>query len=673
MQASTSAPSASLATALAHARRLLAVDPGLAAEQARAILEAAPRHAETTLVLATALRLADDPDQGLAVVEPLSRAFPQAGPVQLEHGLALARLGQTQAAIAAFRRAAAADPGLVEAWRGLAEALELVGDTDGAQAAQARQIQAGVRDPALMGAAVALVEGRLGVAEQVLRDYLKVRPDEPAAIRMLAETGARLGRYEDAEILLVRCLELAPGFDAARHNLATMLYRQNKSVEALAQIDPLTARDPRHPGYANLRAAILARLGEYGQAVAVYERVLAEHPAQPKGWMSYGHALKTLGRQADCVAAYRRALDLTPGLGEAWWSLANLKTVAFGPADRAAMTAQLARPDLTDDDRLHLHYALGKALEDAGDHDRSFDHYARGAALRRAQLDYDPDETAADLARTKALFTPAFLAERTGQGCAAPDPIFIVGLPRSGSTLVEQILASHSQVEGTMELPDLIVMARRLGGKAQRRADSAYPEVLADLPPDALRALGEEYLDRTRVQRKTGRPLFIDKMPNNFAHVGLIHLILPNARIIDARRHPLGCCFSGFKQHFARGQAFSYDLTDLGRYYADYVALMAHFDAVLPGRVHRVIYERMVEDPEGQIRALLDYCGLPFEAACLDFHRNDRAVRTASSEQVRQPIFKDAVEHWRHYEPHLEPLKAALGPVLPSYPAAPEF
>jgi tetratricopeptide (TPR) repeat protein len=387
--------------------------------------------------------------------------------------------------------------------------------------------------------------------------------------------------------------------------------------------------------------------------------------------MSYGHALKTVGRQADCVAAYRKALELSPGLGEAWWSLANLKTVKFSETDRAVMAAGLEQEGLSDDDRLHLHYALGKALEDAGLYADSFDHYARGAAIRRAQVDYDPDENHADVARARAVFTPAFLGSTAGQGCPAPDPIFVVGLPRSGSTLVEQILASHSQVEGTMELPDLIVMARRLGGKAVRRADSAYPEVLTSLSPEQLAELGEEYLERTRVQRKTDRPFFIDKMPNNFAHAGLIHLILPNAKIIDARRHPLGCCFSGFKQHFARGQAFSYDLTDIGRYYADYVALMDHFDTVLPGRVHRVIYEAMIEDPEAQIRALLDHCGLPFEPACLSFHENDRAVRTASSEQVRQPLFKTAVEHWQNYESFMQPLKQALGECLETYPYAP--
>jgi tetratricopeptide (TPR) repeat protein len=673
MTTQTTSAQAGLATALEHAEWLLERDPALARQQAEAILEAVPRHAATTVVLAAAHRLSGDPAQALTTVAPLARALPTMVSAQIELGLTLAELGRTTEAVAAFQRAVSVEPRAAEAWRGLAEGLDLLGDKAGAEKALAQQLRASTRDPALIEAAAALVDNRLGVAEQRLRDHLADHPADIAALRMLAETGARLGRYEDAERILTQCLEIAPGFAAARHNLATMLYRQNKSEQAKAEIERLTDRDPRHPGYANLRAAILSRLGEYDTAIGLYETMLAEFPNQPKGWMSYGHALKTVGRQTDCVAAYRKALDLTPGLGEAWWSLANLKTVQFDDADRAAMAVGLEQPSLSDDDRLHLHYALGKALEDAKRYEESFEHYAKGAAIRRGQVDYDPEENHADVARSKAVFTPALLAATAGQGCPAPDPIFVVGLPRSGSTLIEQILASHSQVEGTMELPDLIVMARRLGGKANRREDSTYPEMLADLTPEALRELGDEYLERTRVQRKTDRPFFIDKMPNNFAHTGLIHLILPNAKIIDARRHPLGCCFSGFKQHFARGQAFSYDLTDIGRYYADYVALMDHFDTVLPGRVHRVIYEAMIEDPEAQIRALLDHCGLPFEAACLSFHENDRAVRTASSEQVRQPIFKSAVEHWQNFESNLGPLKQALGECLATYPNAPRI
>lgn len=667
----TTAPAASLADAFAHAERLLETDPRLAAEQARAILEVVPRHADTTRLLAAALRLSGDAEGGLATIAPLAQALPNLPLAQLELALCLERLGRTAEAARAFDRASALEPRLSEAWRGLSESLELLGDHQGAERALARQLRASTRDPLLVEAATALSEDRLGEAERLLRDRLKADAGDVAAIRMLAETGARLGRYAEAEALLTRCVELAPNFAAARHNLATMLYRQNKNLEALAQIEQLVAKDARHPGYANLYAAILARLGEYDRAIAVYDQVLADYPNQPKGWMSYGHALKTVGRQADSVAAYRKALDLAPTLGEVWWSLANLKTVKFSPDDLAAMSHALQAEGLSDDDRLHLHYALGKAYEDAESWDASFDHYAAGAAIRRAQLNYDPEENAADTVRTKAVFTPAFIAARAGQGCQAPDPIFVVGLPRSGSTLVEQILASHSLVEGTMELPDLIVMARRLGGKTAKRAESTYPESLAALSPEDLKALGEEFIERTRIQRKTDKPFFIDKMPNNFAHAGLIHLILPNAKIIDARRHPLGCCFSGFKQHFARGQAFSYDLTDIGRYYADYVDLMAHFDAVLPGRVHRVIYEQMIADPEAEIRGLLDHCGLPFEEACLSPHENDRAVRTASSEQVRRPIFKDAVEHWQKFESHLGPLKQALGPVLNAYPQAP--
>jgi tetratricopeptide (TPR) repeat protein len=521
-----------------------------------------------------------------------------------------------------------------------------------------------------MQAATALIANDLPVAERILKPYLNRHPTHVAAIRMLAEVAARLGRNEDAEALLARCLELAPGFTEARYNHATVLYRLTRAEEALAALEPLLAANSRHAGYRNLKAAVLGRLGDYAGAIALYEGVLAEHPNQPKGWMSLGHSYKTIGRQADSVAAYRKTLELAPQFGEAWWSLANLKTVKFSDDDIAAMRLQLARVDITDEDRFHLHYALGKALEDAGQPAASFEQYAAGATLRRAGIDYEAEHTAAHARRSMAVFTAEFFAERQGWGCPAPDPIFIVGLPRAGSTLIEQILASHSLVEGTMELPDIIAIARRLGGRHRRESDGSYPEMVAGLTADEARALGEEYLERTRVQRKTDRPFFIDKMPNNFAHVGLIRLILPNAKIIDARRHPLGCCFSAFKQHFARGQGFSYDLTDLGRYYADYVALMAHFDAVLPGAVHRTLYERMIADPEGQVRSLLSYGGLEFEPGVMKFHENDRAVRTASSEQVRRPIFTDGLDQWRAFEPFLGPLKTALGPALEAWDQA---
>ncbi|MGN6691518.1 MAG: sulfotransferase [Sphingopyxis sp.] len=520
-------------------------------------------------------------------------------------------------------------------------------------------IARGVRNPELMAAALALAENRLHDAEPVLKAHLKRDPFDVAAIRMLAELAARIERYRDAEALLRRALELAPDFLAARSNLATVLHRQGRSAEAIAELDRLQREDPDNPGNANLKAAALGRVGEFDEALALYEQVLRNVGKQPKIWMSYGHMLKTVGRQEDAVAAYRRALALNPALGEIWWSLANLKTLRFDDADLAAMQATLEREDLAPEDRFHLHFALGKAHEQRREAETAFGHYERGNALRRALLDYNADQTRAAVDHAMALYTKEFFAARGDHGADSPDPVFIVGMPRAGSTLIEQILASHSMVEGTMELPDIPKLygkARSLGGVASLSAVQA-------------RELGEQYLDDTRIQRKSGKPFYIDKLPNNWLHTGFIKLILPNAKIIDARRHPMDCCFSNFKQHFARGQAFSYNLADMGRYYADYVDLMAHFDQVLPGHVHRIFHERVIADLETEVRAMLAWLGLPFEEACLDFHTNERAVRTASSEQVRRPVNRDGVDQWRAMEPWLGPLVEALGPVLEQYPA----
>ena len=517
--------------------------------------------------------------------------------------------------------------------------------------------------PRLIDAALAMNANDLSHAEPLLRAQLKEFPFDVAAIRLFAELAGRLGRYKDAENLLRRALDLSPLFTAARANLALVLYRQGHPEDAIAELDRVIADEPDNAGHANLQAAALSRLGDFEDALAVYADVLERAPGQPRVWMSYGHVLKTVGRLDEGVAAYRRSIELMPALGETWWSLANLKTYRFTAEDIAVMQAALKAPELAPEDRFHLDFALGKAFEDRGEADAAFAHYRDGNALRREQLDYDADEAASHVDRSVALYSAPFFADRSGQGCAAPDPIFILGMPRSGSTLIEQILASHSMVEGTMELPDMPALARR-----QR----PYPAAVAELDADALRELGEEFLQRTRIHRKAGRPFYIDKLPNNWVHTPFIHLILPNAKIIDARRHPLGCCFSNFKQHFARGQGFSYDLTDMGRYYADYVRLMAHVDRVLPGRVHRVIYERMVDDTEGEVRALLDYCGLPFEAACLAFHETQRAVRTPSSEQVRQPIYREGTEAWKAFDPWLGPLREALGEVLEYYPEAPK-
>jgi len=659
--------------ALAHATRLLDSDPALAAEQITEILKVAEAHPAALRLLAKARSTQGDDQGALDVLVPLARAQPNWAMVHLDLGLALGRAGHGQEAIDALRRAVALKPDLPQAWRVLGDHLMAAGEQEAADAAYASHVRHSTRDPRLLDAAIALAENRIPAAEALLREHLKQAPTDVAAIRMFAEVAARLGRNEDAVNLLARCLELAPSFHAARQNYALVLHRSNQPEQALVEIERLLAAEPGHLGCRNLKAAVLCRIGEYEPAIRIYADLLEHYPRNPKVWVSYGHALKTACHGDRAIDAYRRSLELEPSFGEVWWSLANLKTYRFRADDLAAMRRQLARTDLAEDDRLHLEFAAGKALEDAGEYETSFRHYAQGNAIRHAQLHYSADDTHARVQHIREHYTRDFFAARAGAGSPARDPIFIVGLPRAGSTLIEQILSSHSQVEGTMELPEVTSITRML--RTQADADSAMPyhDALAELDVDALRALGERYLAHTRIQRKTSAPLFIDKMPNNFMHIGLIHLMLPNAKIIDARRHPLGCCFSGFKQHFARGQSFSYDLGDLGRYYRDYVALMGHFDAVLPGRIHRVVYEHMVEDTEGEVRRLLEYCGLPFEESCLRFFQNARPVRTASSEQVRQPIYREGVDHWRHYAPWLVPLELALGPVLESYPNVPEL
>ena len=668
---STAEPVGTIDVALGHATRLMQSNPGLAAEQATEILKVVPGYPPATLLLATAHRLSGRTDDALRTLEQLTRAQPNWAAAHYELGLA--QISGGQSAVAALRRAVSLKADMPDAWRTLGDQLTLQGDLESADFAYGQHVNTSTRDPRLMNAALALNENRIPQAELLLREHLKMFPTDVAAIRMFAEVAGRLRRYHDAENLLARCLELAPGFNAARYNYAMALYRLNKFAPALQQIDILTTREPRNSGYRNLKAVVLVGTADYSQALEIYADVLAKHPDQSRIWMSYGHALANVGRQEDSIAAYRRCIALAPTLGEAYYSLANLKTFRFQEAQVQAMRAHLANSDITPEDRAHFHFALGKALEDAASYSESFQHYAQGNELRAARLGYEAEATTAFVQRSKKFFSKAFFASRAGQGAPAADPIFIVGLPRAGSTLLEQILASHSLVEGTMELPNIMAMAAELGGRAERWQDSTYPEVLATLSADECRALGERYIEATRIQRKTDKPFFIDKMPNNFQHLGLIRLALPNARIIDARRHPMACCFSGFKQNFASGQRYTYRLSDIGRYYCDYVQLMAHYDEVLPGWIHRVLYEQMIADTEGEVRRLLAFCGLPFEAATLNFHENARPVRTASAQQVRQPINSSGLEQWRHYERWLEPLRDTLGVVLTDYPDIPRF
>ena len=652
---------------LRRAVELLQHDPARAKHVAEGLLAADPDLDGARRVIGVAWRLLGDPLKALSFIEPLAgRGEPSAGELH-ELGLCLGAAGRGAEALATLRRAVGIDPGHAGAWRSLGDQLSAAGEERAAEDAFEKHAALSTRHPELIEAAALLRQDKIAMAEQLTRQVLKKDPSDVAAIRLLASIGIKVGQLEDACNLLERCLELAPGFHLARHAYVVALFRRHELTRALEQVETLLRAEPNNPNYLVLKGTILVRKGDHLQALDLYEHLLRDYPGQSGAHMNYGHTLKTVGRVDDAIREYRTSIGLRPATGEAYWSLANLKTFRFDERDVAAMRAQIVPEGGDPDDQAHLAFALGKALEDRGEYDESFRFYAHGNAVRRQHHRYDAKINVVNTARQIRTLDRGFFAARRGWGCPAQDPIFIVGLPRAGSTLLEQILASHSQVEGTSELPDIISMSRKLGNKSRKNPSSDYPEILATLSPQRVRELGESYLETTRVQRH-GAPFFIDKMPNNFQHIGLIHLILPNAKIIDARRHPMAGCFSCYKQLFARGQTFTYDLTDLGRYYRDYVALMDHWDAVLPDRVHRVQYEQMVADSETQIRRLLEYCGLEFEEQCLRFYETERAVRTPSSEQVRRPIYREGVEQWRNYEKHLEPLKKALGPVLERYP-----
>ncbi len=510
-------------------------------------------------------------------------------------------------------------------------------------------------------------DGQIEEAEAISRQLLKENPDDVSALRMLAEIGIQVGVYEEAENLLLRCLDLAPDFNLARLNYAALLAKRTRYQASMDQLMQLLASEPENVAILVQKASVLVSLGRFDEAENLYRDLAFKLPDHAHIQLSLGHVLKTKGSIEEAIKAYRAAIKVDPAMGEAYWSLANLKTFSFTDIDIQMMKEQMLIDQPKAQDFIHLCFALGYALGKIGDVDGSFAAYAKGNHVKRNLVHYDARTHCQDMLRQKRFFTSAFFQGKDGVGHQDPAPIFIVGLPRAGSTLLEQILSSHSQVDGTMELPDIISMARRLSGKKVVTDKGQYPEILATLAPNDLETLGAEYIERTQIHRSSS-PFFIDKMPNNFMHIGFIKSILPHAKIVDARRHPMAGCFSCFKQLFAKGQNFTYSLNDIGNYYCDYYEIMDHWNTVMPQAVYRVYYEKMITDTETQVRQLLEYCGLPFEEECLNFYKNERAVRTASSEQVRQPIYQSGLEAWKPFEHHLGSLKKALGHVLTAYP-----
>jgi len=651
-----------LQKALTNAADLLAHDPQLAEEQALEILRVYPNSVDARRTLAGAFRLQKMPQKGLDVLAPLLAEHNDSPDFLHEIAQCQGGVGRGDEAIEALRKAVTIDPKHKAAWDSLGHQLAVAGDAVGSREAFQRHFELSTPHPELVEATRLLRDGKQGKAESIVRELLKKHPADVSAIKVLADIGIKMGQLKDASYLLERCLELAPNYHAARHAWAIVLMRRQKPEAAIDEAEKLLALEPNNPNFLTLKASILNRIGNQSEALEIYEKTLKDYPNQARGQMSYGHTLHAVGRVDEAIEAYKKCIRLSPEVGEAYWSLANLKVFHFSDQDIENMRKQVTTEGGDADDQSHLAFSLGKALEDRKEYDQAFKFYKRGNAIRRIGHRHNPKVNVLDSLRQVRALPMDFFGQRKGWGYDAPDPVFIVGLPRAGSTLLEQILASHSQVEGTAELMDIIAISRKLGDKKRENPAGKYPEILAELTRDQVRELGEGYLESTRIQRTTDAPLFIDKMPNNFLHVGLIHLILPNSKIIDARRHPMGGCFSGFKQLFARGQTFTYGLEDIGKYYRDYIRVMDHWDKALPGRVHRVQYEEMVADTETQIRALLDYCGLDFEEQCLRFYETERSIRTPSAEQVRQPIYKEGMEQWRNFEAHLDPLKEALGP-----------
>jgi tetratricopeptide (TPR) repeat protein len=643
-----------------------------AAAGAQSMLAAHPVNRDLLLIEAHSLRMLKHTDAALVALERLARHHPDFSQMFLERGLCHVARRDAPAAIGDLRAAVTINGALAMGWRMLDGLYRMTGDTESAAIAERHVAHLTSLPPPIVHAKVLFGDGEIDAAETLIRRLLVETGDHPEAMRLLGQIGQVRNVLDDAETLYAAVLAMVPDHHEARHEYVQVLIARHKFPQAREALEPLLRLDPTNHAHRTQAATIQVGLGDFDGVIPVYRAMLREIPGDaPEArvrradlnlWL--GHALKTEGHTDEAIEAYMAATADRPDFGDAWWSLANLKTYRFAPESIGVMRQRLEDPATAMIDQIHIAFALGKALEDEGDYAGSWAAYMQGNALHRASNGYIPEVFETNTREQRRVCTKSFFAERAGWGLEDPAPIFVLGLPRSGSTLIEQILASHSMVEGTQELPDIQRIVHELQGREMNFDMPRYPDVLPELDAAAIRRFGEQYIADTNPHRILGRPHFIDKMPNNFRHIGLIHLILPNARIIDARRDAMSCCFSNLKQLFAQGQEFTYGIEDIARYYRTYIELMDHWDAVLPGRVLRVQHEDVVDNLEGSVQRILDYCGLPFEAACIEFHKTKRSVRTPSSEQVRLPIFRDGLDQWKKYEPYLDPLREVLGPEL---------
>jgi tetratricopeptide (TPR) repeat protein len=640
---------------------------------AQTLREQVPENRDVLYMIAVSQRYLQRIPDALATLERLEKLHPDYSRLFQERGHCHVAVRAADTAIGAYLRAVNLNPALPASWKALQVLFRMTGQAANADMAAAHVATLSGLPTVIVTASSMFADGEIHEAERIVRQYLLTHGNHVEGMRLLAKIGMKLDVLDDAEFLLESVMILAPDYQAARYDYAIALLARHKHVRALEELDKLLAIDPDNRAYRTTRATACIGVGDNEQALQIYRGLLTEAPpaAAADLHLSIAHALKTLGKQQEAIESYRTAAAFRPGFGDAYWSLANLKTYRFPEADIEHMRAAEGAAATPLVDRYHLCFALGKALEDRAEYAESFRYYERGNALKKGEIRFRIEPIERNARLQAAVCTREFFASRQGVGSPDRSPIFIVGLPRAGSTLLEQILASHSNVEGTMELADIPRLVQQLQGRESNESQPRYPGILAELGAEQFERFGEKYLADTRIYR-AGKPVFIDKMPNNFRHIGLIHLILPNAKIIDARREPMACCFSNFKQLFASGQEFTYGIEDIARYYRSYVELMRHWDTVLPGKILRVQHEEVVEDLEGNVRRLLEFCGLDFEPACLEFYKTERSVRTASSEQVRRPIFKEGLDQWRNFEPWLGPLKAALGPLARSAAASTE-
>ena len=636
-----------------------AADHQSALAAAEALRQRVPENRDVLYMISVNQRYLRREQAALDTLAQLESVHPSYSRLFQERGHCYAALGNPAAALRAYLQAVNINSALPASWHALSVLYRASGRPSESETASSHVVKLKSLAPAVVTATSMFADGEVHEAERIIRQHLKTSPKDVEAMRLLARIGVKLDILDDAEFLLESVLAFSPNYHLARHDYVRVLLQRHRNARALDEAKTLLRAEPSNRDYRAVYATACLALADYDEAITTYRGLIAEAPNAADLHLSVGHALKTLGRQRDAIASYRTAAAVTPDFGDAYWSLANLKTYRFTDDEIVCMRTQEAAPETSPADRYHLCFALGKALEDRGDFAGSFAYYERGNGLKKQEITYRADTTERNEHLQKTVFDTEFLRSRKDAGCPRPDPIFVVGLPRAGSTLIEQILASHSQVEGTMELADISRLVLRLQGRAHNEEAPRYPGILTEIPPAQLQSFGETYLADTSIYR-SGKPFFIDKNPNNFRHLGLIHLILPNARVIDARREPMACCFSNFKQLFAAGQEFTYDLTDIARYYRSYVRLMAHWDAVLPGKVLRVQHEHVVADLEANVRRILDFCGLAFEPQCLEFYKTQRSVRTASSEQVRRPIYTDGLDQWRNFEPWLGSMRRAL-------------